>query len=201
MSTNKLYVSLLIVVLLLVGNQKSNAQFFSMGIKGGVTSSNVFQQGQPTLGLTAGLMGEFKFIKWLRLRTEANFLMMGSNDHFFVADDPSYYAIGVPAMLQFMPFKNFHIGGGAEIDYLLASNGGTMPANRFNLGIVGHVEYRFLGKLGLGVRYVHNLGGFNQFNNIGDAPQNGTANPFQQSSLQATLSYSFGRSNKKCPHR
>jgi hypothetical protein len=58
---------------------------------------------------------------------------------------------------------------------------------------VGHIEYRFFGKLGLGIRYVHNLGNFPKIGEIGDSfnnPNQPTA-AFPSSSLQATLSYLF----------
>jgi hypothetical protein len=199
MGTIKIQLSSLIVTcLLLVGNTNCQAQFINMGIKAGVTSSDVFTPGNnPTLGLTAGLMTELKFIKWMRLRTEANLLVTGTQEHFYAKNDPTYYTLGVPVIIQFMPIKNLHIGGGAEIDYLIATQGGNMPNNRFNLGVLGHVEYRLFDRLGIGLRYVHNLGGFNQFQNIGNSTQNGIEAPFKTSSLQATLSYSFGK-KKRC---
>jgi len=178
---------------MLMGAVQAQAQFFSMGIKGGMTTSNLFTQGTPTMGMTAGLMGEFKFINWMRLRTEANFLWHGTDRHFWEQNDVDYFAVGMPVILEFMPVKNFFIGGGAELDYLVASTG-EAPDNRFNFGIVGHIEYRFFSRLGLGLRYVHNLGNFSQIRQIGDAITNPNvpSSAFPASSVQVTLSYSFG---------
>jgi hypothetical protein len=193
MGIQKLFVSVAVCAIMLLGATQSQAQFFKMGIKGGVSTSNLFTQGTPTMGMTGGLMGEFKFVKWFRLRTEANVLWHGTDKHFWEQDDVDYFAVGLPAILEFMPVKNFFIGAGAELDYLVHAQGAEMPDNRFNFGLVGHIEYRFGGKLGLGVRYVHNLGNFNKIGQIGDSfnnPNQPTA-AFPSSSVQVTLSYLF----------
>lgn len=193
MGIQNLFVSIAVCVIMLLGTTQSQAQFFKMGIKGGVSTSNLFTPGTPTMGMTGGLMGEFRFVNWFRLRTEANVLWHGTDKHFWEQDDVDFFAVGLPVILEFMPLKNFFIGAGAELDYLVHAQGAEMPNNRFNFGLVGHIEYRFFGKLGLGVRYVHNLGNFNKIGQIGDSfsnPNQATA-AFPGSSLQATLSYLF----------
>jgi hypothetical protein len=193
MGIQNLFVSLVVSAILLLGTTQSQAQFLKIGIKGGMTTSNLFTQGIPTMGMAAGLMSEFKFANWLRLDAEANVLWYGTDKHFWEQQDVDYFAIGLPAVLKFMPAKNFFVGAGAELDYLVHAQGATMPNNRFNFGLVGDLEYRFFGKLGLGVRYVHNLGNFNKIGQIGDPvrnPSQPTAT-FPSSSVQVTLSYLF----------
>jgi hypothetical protein len=193
MGIQNLFVSIAVCAIMLLGTTQSQAQFFKMGIKGGVSTSNLFTPGTPTMGMTGGLMGEFRFVNWLRLRAEANVLWHGTDKHFWEQDDVDFFAVGLPVILEFVPLKNFFIGAGAELDYLVHAQGAEMPANRFNFGLVGHIEYRFFGKLGLGVRYVHNLGNFNKIGQIGDSvnnPNQATA-AFPSSSVQATLSYLF----------
>lgn len=193
MGIQKLFASLLASAIILLAINQSQAQFFKMGIKGGLTTSNLFTQGTPTMGMTAGLMGEFKFVNWMRLRAEANVLWHGTDKHFWENNDVDYFAVGMPVILEFMPIKNFFIGGGAELDYLVHAQGAPAPNNRFNFGIVGHIEYRFFSRLGLGLRYVHNLGNFNKIGQIGEAINNSNTPTaaFPGSSLQMTLSYSF----------
>ncbi|BDS12131.1 PorT family protein [Aureispira anguillae] len=193
MGIRKLFVSFVVGTIILLGSHQTQAQFFSMGIKGGVTTSNLFSQGTPTMGMTAGLIGELKFVKWMRLRAEANVLWHGTDKHFWEQDDIDYFAVGLPAILEIMPIKNFFIGAGAELDYLVHAQGAEMPDNRFNFGLVGHLEYRFFSRLGLGLRYVHNLGNFNKIGQIGDSINSGNkpTAAFPSSSLQMTLSYNF----------
>jgi hypothetical protein len=193
MGIHNLFVSIAVSAILLLGTTQSQAQFFKMGVKGGVTTSNLFTQGTPTMGMTGGLMGEFRFVNWLRLRAEANVLWHGTDKHFWEQDDVDYFAVGLPVILEFVPLKNFFIGAGAELDYLVHTQGAEMPDNRLNFGLVGHVEYRFFGRLGLGVRYVHNLGNFNKIGQIGDSVTNANqpTAAFPSSSVQATLSYLF----------
>lgn len=196
MGISKLFVRSIVCAIVLFGATQAQAQFFSMGVKGGMTTSNLFTQGTPTMGLTAGFMGEFKFAKWMRLRTEANLLWHGTDKHFWEKNNVNHFAIGMPAILEFMPVKNFYIGGGAELDYLIASTGGEdiSAANRFNFGLVAHIEYRFFSRLGLGLRYVHNLGNFSNIQQIGEAVSNPNVPTaaYPGSSVQLTLSYSFG---------
>jgi hypothetical protein len=182
--------------IIVFGTVQSQAQkIFSLGIKAGMTTSNLFTKGTPTMGMTAGLIGEIKLVKWMRLRTEANLLVHGTEKHFWEKDDVDYFAVGMPVILEFMPIKNLYIGAGAELDYLVASTGGEVAAqNRFNFGLLAHIEYRFCSRLGLGLRYVHNLGNFSEFQQIGNAinDENSPTAAFPGSSVQMTLSYNFG---------
>ena len=197
MGISKLFVRTVVCAfaIILFGSVQSQAQkVFSLGIKGGMTTSNLFTEGSPTMGMTAGLMGEIRLVKWMRLRLETNFLMHGTDKHFWEQEDVDHFAVGLPVMIEFMPIKNLYIGGGAELDYLIASTGGATSENKFNFGVLGHIEYRFFGRLGLGVRYVHNLGNFSQIQQIGQAisSENTPTAAFPSSSVQMTLSYSFG---------
>ena len=196
MGINKMFVKTIVFAIVLFGAVQSQAQkVFSLGIKGGLTTSNLFTPGTPTMGMTAGLMGEIKILKFMRLRTEANLLLHGTDKHFWETEDVDFYAVGLPVILEFMPVKNLYIGAGAELDYLVHADGAEMPENRFNFGLVGHLEYRFFSRLGLGLRYVHNLGNFNKIGNLGEAVGNGNnaTAAFPGSSVQMTLSYSFGK--------
>ncbi len=196
MGSNNFLQKALLGIVLLLSASASKAQFFNPGIKAGITTNQAFTQGLDSkAGLTAGLIGEFKFIKWLRLRTEANLLVLGDEQHFWENTNSTYYAVSAPVLLQFMPVKNLHIGAGAEVDYLIhGSKDAAMPTDRFNLGIVGHLEYRFFNRLGIGLRYINNLGSFGQFSQISEAPSN-SVNPIMgKHVVQATLSFSFGKS-------
>lgn len=195
MGINKLFVKMMVMTVILLGANPIQAQLFSAGIKGGLTTSDLFTD-KPSLGLTVGLMGELKIVDWLRLRTEANVMWKGTDKHFWEKDDVDYFSVGVPLIIAFMPFKNFYIGAGAELDYLFSAQEAAMPANHFNFGVLGHVEYRFFDRVGVGVRYVQNLGNFSQFEQLGEAVSSGsTANSaaFPTYSLQMTLSYRFGK--------
>lgn len=193
MGIQKLFVSIVVSAILSLGSIQSQAQFLTVGIKGGMTTSNLLTQGSPTMGLTAGLLTELKFINWMRLRGEANILWHGTDKHFWEQDDVDYFAVGLPVILEFMPVNNFFIGAGAELDYLLHTRGATMPDDRFNFGLVGHVEYRFFKRLGLGLRYVHNMGTFNKIKQIGSSfdKDNQPTAAFPASSIQVSLSYNF----------
>jgi hypothetical protein len=194
MNKNKLFIGGLLCVIILFTGYRTEAQIFSTGIKGGLTSSNLTLQELPTLGMTAGLMGEFKITKWMRLRMEANALWNGTDKHFWEKNDIDFVSVGLPVILEFMPFKNLYLGAGAELDYLIMSTGKSLPANKFNFGLVGHLEYRFFQRLGLGLRYVHNLGNFSNIKDIGESIGNSPiSTAFPVSSLQLTLSYSFGK--------
>lgn len=195
MSINKLFVKTIAIAIVLLIANPTKAQIFSLGIKGGFTSSNLFTS-LPSLGLTVGPSAEIKIINWLRLRTEANFMWSGTEKHFWEKDDTDYLSVGMPLMLNFMPFKNFHIGVGAELDYLFSAQETEIPSNRFNFGILANVEYRFFDRLGIGLRYVHNLGNFSQFQDFGESinnSSNSTSAPFPMGSVQMTLSYRFGK--------
>lgn len=194
-AVNKLIIKIVLIAIILVGAAESKAQFFSLGVKSGVMSSNLFSGQTPTMGANLGLMGELKFAKWLRLRTEANIMWSGMDKNFWEQNDTDYFAVGLPVILQFMPLKNFHIGIGPELDYLLAVNNGVMPQKRFNFGLLAHVEYRFFDRLGLGVRYVQNLGDFSHFKQMGESISSGNSasNPFSNYSIQVSLSYRFGK--------
>ena len=143
MNKNKLFIRGLLCSLVLFTGIQTKAQIFSAGIKGGLTTSNLTVQELPSLGMTAGLMGELKITKWMRLRMEANALWNGTDKHFWEKNDVDFVSVGLPVILEFMPLKNLYVGAGAELDYLIMSTGENLPANKFNFGLVGHLEYRF----------------------------------------------------------
>lgn len=190
------FVALLCVLSLLFSTQ-SQAQFFSTGIQGGLTSSNLFSNNNnqiPTMGLSAGLAANFKFANWLQLRTEANLLWHGTDRQFWEAGDVDYYKANLPAMLLFSPVRNCYIGGGAALEYLMHVDGAAMPTDRLSMGLLGHVEYRFFDRLGLGIRYTHYLSSGERFNDLRDVNNpRATSAAFPTGTVQATLSYRFGR--------
>jgi hypothetical protein len=171
------------------------SQIFSSSIKVGLAnSSDLSTQSLPKMALTTGFIGELKLAKWMRVRTEATVLWSGRNDHFWTANPINDLSFEVPLMLTFMPVQNLHIGGGAALNYHLLSFGGELPENRLNLGLLGHLEYRFFKRLGLGIRYLHQLSNFKHIDAIGSSITSGSKSDIlPQSSLQLTLSYSFGK--------
>ena len=195
MNSKSMLKSRLIIALLTLLSTQMYSQFFSSGIKIGLSnSSNLSTQEFPNMAMTAGLLGEFKLAKWMRIRTEANILWSGRDDHFWAANDINDVHVELPLLLSFMPVKNLHIGAGAALNYHLISFGGEIPENKFNFGLVGHVEYRFFRRLGLGIRYLHQLSNFKKMDAIGTSIANGTnTSVLPTSSIQVSLSYSFGR--------
>ena len=63
MNKNKLFVGGLLCAIVLFTGIQAEAQIFSTGIKGGLTTSNLTIQELPSMGMTAGLMGELKITK------------------------------------------------------------------------------------------------------------------------------------------
>ncbi len=195
MSNKGLLLSKLLVATFTLISTSINSQIFSSGIKVGLAnSSDLSTQSLPKMALMTGFIGELKLAKWMRIRTEATVLWSGRNDHFWTAKPVNDFSFEIPLMLTFMPVQNLHIGGGAALNYHLLSFGGELPENRLNLGLLGHLEYRFFKRLGLGIRYLHQLSNFKHIDAIGSSITNASKSDIlPQSSLQLTLSYSFGK--------
>lgn len=133
-----------------------HAQFVNSGFRLSLNTANAFDLNTfNQLGASAGLVTEINPAKFLKLSIETNLTMSGETKHFFEANDAKYYSVNIPAMLVFMPKKNFHVGVGADISYLLFSSTGPLPSQRFAAGAILNVEYRLFKRLGIGLRYNH----------------------------------------------
>lgn len=172
---------------------------FNVGVQAGVTTSNFNQlfskNAVPQLGFNAELYGEVKFLKRLRLRFGLNGSWKGTNDHFFLKDDVDLFYLGLPVLLEVELFKNFLIGGGLEANYLLGStSSGAVkyePNTKWDVGLVGQVEYRFFGRFGVNLRYTHGLISVDKFQ-VTESGTN-TTKALANRSLQLGVSYTFGR--------
>ncbi|WMX17528.1 MULTISPECIES: outer membrane beta-barrel protein [unclassified Aureispira] len=195
MHLHKYFTGVVIGLLLFLGIEQSQAQIFRPGLKVGLTTSNLVTEGIPTTGLTTGFIAEHKLTNWFLIRHEYNLLWHGTDKHAWERDDIDYFAFGLPVMVEFMPIQNLYLGTGMELDFLTHTRGAAMPNNRFNLGLLAHIEYRIANQLGLGLRYVHNLGNFSDIRQIGEVAYdpNEPSLAFPGSSFQATLSYHFCR--------
>lgn len=172
---------------------------FNLGVQAGVTTSNFNQlfsdKSVPQLGFNAELYGELKFLKRLRLRAGANVSWKGTNDHFWLKEDVDLFYLGLPVLLEVELFKNFLIGGGLEANYLLGSNSSGdikyEPDNKWDIGLLAQVEYRFMGRFGVNLRYTHGLMTVEKMQ-VTESGTN-TERALANRSLQLGVSYTFGR--------
>lgn len=145
----------------------------------------------PRLGATIGLIQELHLLPWIQLRGEGNLVWQGRDDNFWVGKgDVDYFSVNVPLMLQIMPSRNFYMAGGLGFSYLVHTQGGPIPNNRFGMNWVGLVHYRFpCSRTGLELRW-------NQRIQNPNAPSSTDVNgnviaPFNDTSLQLALSIRF----------
>lgn len=149
----------------------------------GLGSSNT-----PYMGTTVGLIHEWHLFRFLQLRGELNAQWQGSETDFWKNTDADYFSVNAPLMLQLGLGRGLHAAGGLGVSYLLHTQGGQMPTERFGLDWVALLHYRFCcSRFGLEVRYTHRMG--SQVNASPD-PATGVQ-PFNPSSLQAGLTFRF----------
>lgn len=147
---------LVILLMILSVHHIAQAQFVNSGFRASLNTANAFDQNTfNKLGMSAGLVTEINPAKFMKLTLETNLIMSGDTKHFFEANDAKYYSVNLPAMLVIMPKKNFHIGVGADVSYLLFSSSGPIPTERFAAGAILNLEYRLFKRLGIGLRYNH----------------------------------------------
>lgn len=163
-------------------------QFSQTHLRLGATAHGIGSPTTPRMGVTAGLVQEFHFFRFLQLRGEANVVWQGAEANFWEQPDADYLSVNAPLMLQIRLGRGLYVAGGVGISYLVHTEGGTMPTERFGTDAVGLLHYRIPhSPIGFEVRYLHRLN--SQFNAAPDA--NTGVQPFNPSSAQAAFTIRF----------
>jgi hypothetical protein len=164
-------------------------KFFQTHLRLGTSLHDISTTAMPRLGATVGLVQELHFFPWLQLRAEGNVLWHGSQNHFWQGGDVDYFSVNAPVMLQIRPAKNFYIGGGVGVNYLVYAHGGEVSGNRLGFNWLGLVHYRFFDRVGLEVRWNQR---FQQLQSLVSGDNNNNAAPaFDDTSLQVALTVRF----------
>lgn len=163
-------------------------RFAQTHLRLGGTLHGVGGAATPRIGTTVGLVHEWHFLPFFQIRGEANALWQGSEENFWSTNDADYISVNAPLMLQFRLSPGLYIAGGAGVSYLLHTQGGAIPGDRFGFDWVGVLHYRFgYTPIGLELRYMHRMG--SDLNAIAD-PTTGVR-PFNPTSIQAAFTIRF----------
>lgn len=169
--------------------QVNDHKFFQTHLRLGTSLHDIGASAMPRLGATVGLVQEMHFLPWLQLRAEGNVLWHGSEHNFWEGGDVDYFSINAPLMLQIRPSKNFYVGGGVGVNYLVHAAGGEAPDNRLGFNWLGLIHYRFFDRVGLEVRWNQR---FQQLQSLVSGDNNNNAAPaFDDTSLQVALTIRF----------
>lgn len=169
-------------------NDDYSHRFAQTHLRLGATAHGLGGPTTPRMGVTAGLVHEWHFFRFLQLRGEANVVWQGAEENFWEQPDADYLSVNAPLMLQIRLSRGLYLSGGVGVSYLVHTEGGTMPTERFGIDGVGVLSYRIpYSPVGFEVRYLHRLG--SQFNATPDATTG--VQPFNPSSAQAAFTIRF----------